>query len=404
MSILVPLMSNLNEDVPRLMGKSAGGMLDPLVGAIRSLFSKGEQGALYYFTPDFAGLYQDAAGITPVTAVGQPVGLMLDRRFGLARGVELGFTSAPIEAIKIQNGQVAITDLGDRYRLTRTAAEKVKIQDIEVISQATVAGAVYEAEFNILAAGAENNAWTTVLNGGATSFVSPAYTGASKRRTIAVTTGAGSGKLHFRLGVSRGSNPTSSVAGDWIEVGKRFSVREVPGNHASQPTTTARPLLVLGESGKLCLEGDGVDDFMQFPTIAGPQGAAFAAARDVGSVGTTGIVGGNVGTYGLLRAGGTLRMYPGGASSGLANNVTPRSAVGSVDGVTSRCTTDSGVTDVSVASTASFNPTYLFAFGATPTGFAKARIYGAGTIDRLPTEAERGALHAFLNKCAGIAV
>lgn len=43
------------------------------------LFENGEQGALYYFTDDFAGLYQDAAGTTPVTAVGQPVGRILDR-------------------------------------------------------------------------------------------------------------------------------------------------------------------------------------------------------------------------------------------------------------------------------------------------------------------------------------
>lgn len=44
-----------------------------------SLFENGEQGALYYFTDDFAGLYQDAAGTIPVTAVEQPVGRILDK-------------------------------------------------------------------------------------------------------------------------------------------------------------------------------------------------------------------------------------------------------------------------------------------------------------------------------------
>lgn len=43
-----------------------------------SLFSNGEQGALY--EPwDLTTLYQDSAGTTPVTADGDPVGLMLDK-------------------------------------------------------------------------------------------------------------------------------------------------------------------------------------------------------------------------------------------------------------------------------------------------------------------------------------
>jgi hypothetical protein len=45
---------------------------------IQSLFLNGEQG-VWYDPSDFSTLYQDAAGTTPVTAVGQPVGLMLDK-------------------------------------------------------------------------------------------------------------------------------------------------------------------------------------------------------------------------------------------------------------------------------------------------------------------------------------
>ena len=51
---------------------------NPPASAIRSLFAAGEQGA--WFDPsDFSTLFQDAAGTTPVTAVGQPVGLALDK-------------------------------------------------------------------------------------------------------------------------------------------------------------------------------------------------------------------------------------------------------------------------------------------------------------------------------------
>ena len=52
------------------------------------LFTSGAQGA-WYDPSDLSTLYQDAAGTTPVTAVEQPVGLMLDRSRGLVLGSEL---------------------------------------------------------------------------------------------------------------------------------------------------------------------------------------------------------------------------------------------------------------------------------------------------------------------------
>ncbi len=45
---------------------------------IQKLFSNGEQG-FFYDPNDLSTLYQNAAGTIPVTAVGQPVGLMLDK-------------------------------------------------------------------------------------------------------------------------------------------------------------------------------------------------------------------------------------------------------------------------------------------------------------------------------------
>lgn len=43
-----------------------------------SLFAAGEQGA-WYDPSDFSTMFQDSAGTTPVTAAGQPVGLILDK-------------------------------------------------------------------------------------------------------------------------------------------------------------------------------------------------------------------------------------------------------------------------------------------------------------------------------------
>ena len=50
-----------------------GGGFDP-----KSLFRNGEVG-VWYDPSDLSTLFQDSAGTTPVTAVGQPVGLMLDK-------------------------------------------------------------------------------------------------------------------------------------------------------------------------------------------------------------------------------------------------------------------------------------------------------------------------------------
>ena len=52
--------------------------LTGLAGMVRSLFSAGEQG-VWYDPSDLSTMYQDAYGTVPVTAVGQPVGLILDK-------------------------------------------------------------------------------------------------------------------------------------------------------------------------------------------------------------------------------------------------------------------------------------------------------------------------------------
>ena len=52
-----------------------------LTQLIKSIFANNEQG-FAYDPNDLTTLYQDAAGTIPVTASGQPVGLMLDKSKG----------------------------------------------------------------------------------------------------------------------------------------------------------------------------------------------------------------------------------------------------------------------------------------------------------------------------------
>ena len=67
--------------------RSIGGGFSP-----RKLFSSGAAGA-WYDPSDLSTLFQDSTGTTPVTAVEQPVGLMLDKSQGLVLGSELVPTS-----------------------------------------------------------------------------------------------------------------------------------------------------------------------------------------------------------------------------------------------------------------------------------------------------------------------
>ena len=69
--------------------------LDSLARLVQGLFSKDEQGG-WYDPSDRATMFQDAAGTTPVTAVEQPVGLVLDKSKGLVLGPELALCYDPL--------------------------------------------------------------------------------------------------------------------------------------------------------------------------------------------------------------------------------------------------------------------------------------------------------------------
>ena len=66
---------------------SALGVSALIVFSPASLFLAGEQGA-WYDPSDITTLFQDSAGSIPVTSLGQPVGMMLDKSKGLVLGPE----------------------------------------------------------------------------------------------------------------------------------------------------------------------------------------------------------------------------------------------------------------------------------------------------------------------------
>ena len=75
----------ISRSISRAINELEGAAFNPL-----SLFAAGEQG-VWYDPSDMSTLFQDAAGTIPVTAAGQPVGLMRDKS---GRGNHAGQTAA----------------------------------------------------------------------------------------------------------------------------------------------------------------------------------------------------------------------------------------------------------------------------------------------------------------------
>lgn len=214
---------------------------------VSSLFASGEPG--FWFDPsDLSTLFQDTAGTTPVTAAGQSVGLVLDKSRGLVLGPEL-FTPAGATAFNA-NGTISI--VGNTATVTCTVAGTYGIRFANVAPSAV--GRSFRVGSNILT----NSATRTVFvdMGGKTSG-------------FGSTTGNKSS--HIIDAVSLASVVVYVVGG---QVGETFSldlstfsVRELPGNHATQSASLSRPTYQIDSNGRGHLLFDGSDDFLITPTI-----------------------------------------------------------------------------------------------------------------------------------------
>lgn len=221
----------------------------PLAAYVRALFAAGEQG-VWYDPSDMSTLYQDAAGTTPVTAVGQPVGLILDKRLGAGRGLEkitngnfsAGATSwatAGTDATHV----VTFTGAGLRYR-SDTLSPGLSISQ----SIGMVVGRTYEVAVTV-------SSWTsgTLKSDGFTPANISLATGLGTIKYLLVATSTG-------FSLTRGSTNVDMVISS-------ISVREVFGNHAFQATATSRPTYQRDAAGLAYLSFDGVDDGLQTASI-----------------------------------------------------------------------------------------------------------------------------------------
>lgn len=207
-------MLGLGLSIPQLAAR--GLRLTDLAAAIRALFAAGEQG-VWYDPSDLTTLFQDAAGTIPVTAVEQPVGLMLDKSKGLALGPEL-----------VTNGDFS----SDTWWLKGPGC--TISGGVGVATSAASGSGFYKT--GLLTTGAYYEITFTVVHcsSGAfkVGFFNTAYSAAySIPGTYTVRLRAdGTGFVVETVGTTTGSIDN-------------VSVRELPGNHAFQSTSTNRPVL-----------------------------------------------------------------------------------------------------------------------------------------------------------------
>lgn len=205
-----------------------------LASQVARLFARGEQGA-WYDPSDLSTLFQDAAGTIPVTGAGHPVGLMLDKRLGLALGQEL-FSDAVATTV----GEATRTS-PNVYRIYSSTGTLAGVQQAGVLTP----GKTYKIEFNIDSITVAGSGVAIDNNG-----VSAAVFTTVGKKTAYVTAAAG----YTTLLLKRQFGATDiQVSG--------LTVRELPGNHAAQSTSTSRPVLQF-ENGLAYLACDGVDDGM----------------------------------------------------------------------------------------------------------------------------------------------
>lgn len=172
-------------------------------------------------------MFQDSAGTTPVTAVEQPVGLILDKSKGLALGSELtsgalsGVTGWTLDAYGSVTGGALVINTP-----VSTSSDQVYTPPV---SGTFVSGRRYAVTISVLRT---NGIILFKLGSGGDLFSITA----SGTFTAYLQCGGGTPNS-FSLSVA------ASAVNNFVGSITSISVRELPGNHAFQSTSASRPVL-----------------------------------------------------------------------------------------------------------------------------------------------------------------
>ena len=250
-----------------------------------SLFSAGEQGA-WYDPSDMSTLFQDSAGTTPVTAVEQPVGLILDK----------SSTAAPVATIVDPSfDNAARWSPGAGWAVTggnavaTAAASNVNMLPSGTGYTATVSGAAYKATVDI----------TSVTSGSISLII---WNGSSNVASSAIFTAPGTYQLIYTANNTQCRPYLTTNATNTTLVVASLTQVSVPGNHLIQPTATSRP--TLSSRYNLLTKTEQFDDAVWTKTTGTTVTASSATAPD-------GTLTADTVAYNGTGASGSYRLYSG---------------------------------------------------------------------------------------------
>lgn len=232
-------------NAPRLTGFYSptatiiGGRALSINAIVKALFALGEQG-FYYDPNDLTTLYQDAVGTQPVTGVGQPLGLVLDKSKGLTLGPNIVTDSGFDNYAKwLIIGSSSEWSVSEGTAIANAASGSTKIKQIEP-DFSFVPYKYYEVTYTC----------TNWISGEFGVFI-------GQQSFKSNRTGVGTFIERFQAGpnISDGlwlrANTTLTAKFDNI------TVKEIYGNHAYQTTSSMRPLL---QRPPQRIKYDGIDD------------------------------------------------------------------------------------------------------------------------------------------------
>ncbi len=273
-----------------------------LAQRVSAMFSRGEPGA-WYDPSDLSTLFQDSAGTVPVTAVEQPVGLMLDKTKPIVLNGDVRMNVLPSEAADWAGGNNTVVDnkiIPNTTNGGHGTYKGIPMTGLDYIIKVKAKAAGYSKFYISDASNGIFRAAYDLANGTVISAVSNIPHDAA-----IVYLGAGVYELSVKVNAVTGLAVTvtpypdtgatlgpyvASFAGDGVSGVEVYAVdarlvtqadilpryQYTPANtwsrfmgstHATQATTTKRPVLKIDAGGCYYLSFDGVDDALQTGNI-----------------------------------------------------------------------------------------------------------------------------------------
>jgi hypothetical protein len=240
---------------------------------IATLFASTGANGFWFDESDFSTLFQDTSGVTAVTAVGQPIGLMLDKHLGSGISAEIAANvGGPFTATTGFTTTGSLAVVSGKLRITNDSA----VQKYAAMAFSTVSGKTYR----ITVTGAVSSAATPSLWASATLYGTQVglINAPGTMTTVYTATTATS---YATLAVN------SNNINDYAEYAT-ISIKELIGNFATQATAANRLILQQDASGFYYAAANGTNQNITTTTGGGGATGFFfcQVINPAGSAGT----------------------------------------------------------------------------------------------------------------------